>query len=402
MSQFKVMAQGEPLAGRDLAEAKAGVARLFKLDVESPQLAAIFSGRAIRLRGGLSQEQAERFKAAVEAAGLACEVVAEEEGAVETVQPAPAAVAPRAVPEPQSTPRQEPYIGAAAEPEYNPYQQPSAALEREPEAGEFELVEPNKLSAGAGWAWIKEGLFYFKQRPLLWLGAVLFFWGFTMVLSMVPLISIVATIVSPVLTAGFMMIAYKQYRGEVSGFSDMLAGFRNNFLRLLGVGGLYLLGMVLAVVAVMAVLFLVAGVDGMAALGGGQLPFDPLMIPLMVVLMLGLFTLLVMAYWFAPALVMLSDLGPLQAMRMSFKGCLRNWLPFLVYGAVCIVILFVVMVPLFLMLAVFAPGGGAASLFAAMVPFMLGMLLVALVLTPTIMASIFAGYRQIYTNSAFE
>jgi uncharacterized membrane protein len=40
----------------------------------------------------------------------------------------------------------------------------------------------------------------------------------------------------------------------------------------------------------------------------------------------------VAAYWFAPGLVFYADMGVVEAMKQSFSACLRNWLPFLVYG----------------------------------------------------------------------
>ena len=41
---------------------------------------------------------------------------------------------------------------------------------------------------------------------------------------------------------------------------------------------------------------------------------------------------LLMAYWFAPALVVLRNDEPVAAMKTSFRACLANMLPMLVYG----------------------------------------------------------------------
>ena len=85
-------------------------------------------------------------------------------------------------------------------------------------------------------------------------------------------------------------------------------------------------------------------------------------------LMLPLF----MAIWFAPLLVVFHEHGALEAMKASFTGCLRNIVPFLVYG----VIGFVLMV-------------------LASVPVLLGWL----VLGPVMVASIYTAYRDIYFTS---
>jgi uncharacterized membrane protein len=76
-----------------------------------------------------------------------------------------------------------------------------------------------------------------------------------------------------------------------------------------------------------------------------------------------------MALWFAPALVMLQGQTATRAITQSFKGCLRNIVPFLIYGTVLLVL------------------GFLASL-----PLALGWL----VLGPVILGSVYAAYRDIY------
>jgi len=78
---------------------------------------------------------------------------------------------------------------------------------------------------------------------------------------------------------------------------------------------------------------------------------------------------LLMAYWFAPALVFFHDMPAAQAMKASFSACLKNWLPFTVYGLAGLVLTIV-----------------------AMIPFGLGLL----VLVPVITASIYTGYKDIF------
>ena len=63
-------------------------------------------------------------------------------------------------------------------------------------------------------------------------------------------------------------------------------------------------------------------------------------------LVLALMVPLVAAYWFAPALVMIHDMPPIDAMKASFFGCLRNVVPFLLYGIVMLVGAFVAALPL--------------------------------------------------------
>jgi uncharacterized membrane protein len=125
--------------------------------------------------------------------------------------------------------------------------------------------------------------------------------------------------------------------------------------------------------------FLIAGVGifAMFAGGGGLQGGAPagatagavVTVLLAVLIAIALALPLVMALWFAPALVVFHELDAVAAMKASFTGCLRNIVPFLVYGIVG------------LLLAV-----------VAMIPLGLGWL----VLGPVLAASVYASYRDIY------
>jgi uncharacterized membrane protein len=80
---------------------------------------------------------------------------------------------------------------------------------------------------------------------------------------------------------------------------------------------------------------------------------------------------LVMAVWFAPALVVLRGAEPWEAMKLSFDGSLKNIVPFLIYGIVWIVLAIV-----------------------ATIPILLGWL----VLGPVTVASIYASYCDIFED----
>jgi uncharacterized membrane protein len=62
-----------------------------------------------------------------------------------------------------------------------------------------------------------------------------------------------------------------------------------------------------------------------------------------------------MAYWFAPALVVLNDVSPLDALIISFKACLTNILPFTLYGIVGLVLTVIAIIPLGLGLLILGP-----------------------------------------------
>jgi uncharacterized membrane protein len=93
---------------------------------------------------------------------------------------------------------------------------------------------------------------------------------------------------------------------------------------------------------------------------------------LAMLVMFALLLPLMMALWFAPALVVFHERGPVEAMKESFVGCLKNIVPFLVYGLV-----------------------GLVFAILASIPVGLGWLL----LGPVLIASLYASYRDIYLEA---
>ena len=76
---------------------------------------------------------------------------------------------------------------------------------------------------------------------------------------------------------------------------------------------------------------------------------------LALLIVFGLMLPLVMAIWFAPPLVVFHDMGAGDAMKASFAGCLKNMLPFLLYGIVLLVASVIASIPLMLGWLVLGP-----------------------------------------------
>jgi uncharacterized membrane protein len=150
----------------------------------------------------------------------------------------------------------------------------------------------------------------------------------------------------------------------------LFAGFREKGGPLAMVGVLYLVGLIL--IMLVASLFVGFGLFG-AMFTGAKPAMNVTMILLAALIVLALSVPLVMAVWFAPALVLFHDLQPMDAMKQSFSGCLKNIVPFLVYGIVGMVIGIVASIPLFL--------GWLAW-------------------GPTLVASVYTSYRDIFLERA--
>lgn len=255
----------------------------------------------------------------------------------------------------------------------NPYAAPRAQVADETVAprGDF-LPAGRDVPTGNGWTWITDAWSIFRAAAGTWIGIVVVMGVILIVLALLPIIGTIATcVLGPVLTGGMMLASRDAEQGSLQ-FSRAFAGFSHGFGTLATVGVLYLVGMF----AIALVASLVTGV-GMFSLFGGASPdqlarFGATLL-LTVLIMLALMLPLFMALWFAPALVVFHDMSAVQAMKASFAGCLKNWLPFLLYGIVLTI----------------------ASVIAS-IPLGLGWL----VLGPVLVASIYTSYRDIYFSAA--
>jgi uncharacterized membrane protein len=188
-------------------------------------------------------------------------------------------------------------------------------------------------------------------------------------LSVVPLIGqLAAHLLTPVLGAGMLIACRKIAKEEAIEIPDLFAGFKRNTGELVMLGVLYMVGM-LAIFAVVAVLgggSLASGLMMGRAAGYGMALGGML---LAMLLALALSVPLFMAIWFAPALVVFNNMQPIPALKASFNACMKNMVPFLVYGLITMVLCF----------------------FAAL-PVGLGFL----VLGPVLAGSVYASYRDIF------
>ncbi len=229
------------------------------------------------------------------------------------------------------------------------------------------------VATGHGWDWFKGGFDLFRKAPLIWIVFTIVLLVMAMALSMVPLVGhLLFYFVSPLFVAGLMLGCRDLEAGKDLEIAHLFAGFQKDAAQLVTVGGVYLVGQVLVFGAMVTVGGGVVAVLLREGAGG----LDPTLLMeaaggLLAAALVGmaLSVPLLMAVWFAPQLVVLDGVPALAALRLSFSACLRNMLPFLLYGLVVLV----------------------AALVAA-VPFGLGYL----VLVPVLIASAYVSYRDLF------
>ena len=244
------------------------------------------------------------------------------------------------------------------------------------------------VDAGRGTAWWTESWALFMKNPAMWLVfGVIFCAGFA-VLGLIPLLGgLVAALVTQVVVGGWMLSARKIETGGSLEIADLFSGFQKERLNALVVLG------ALALAASAAIALLLALVGGGAVMGtmigGAHRSAGGMMAGMgvgLLAMLIGLILAFVMAmaFWFAPALVVFHEMSALDALRASFFGCLKNIVPFLVYGLVGLGLAIAVAIVLGIV-TVITRGFGVLLMF-----------LLALAIGPIVVASIYTGYRDVF------
>jgi uncharacterized membrane protein len=236
-------------------------------------------------------------------------------------------------------------------------------------------MEVRKVKAAHGWQWIRGGFEIFRMNPVIWITLFFVYLLLGMLLSLVPPVGpIVLNLLAPVFMAGFMLGCQALESGEELEINHLFAGFKQNTSQLITVGGLYLAGIII----VAGLVFVTTGgtlmSEGLHDMANQhESPEASGSMLLAALLALALLIPLVMAYWFAPTLVIFHGLSAVEAMKLSFNACLNNLGAFTLYGLISMVLFIVAAIPLGLGL---------------------------LVMIPTLTASLYVSYKDIFVQEA--
>lgn len=232
---------------------------------------------------------------------------------------------------------------------------------------------PRKVGASQGLQWVVEGFRLYRRNPLLLSAAFGVLFGVVMALGLIPLVgSSLSELASPLMVAGFMAAYRALDSGQELELPHFLAGVKGPAIPLMTVGAVQLLGTL-----VIGQVMVGMGFDPQALMAAAQSQKDPAEVQAildrsMPALLTGLvlFTPLIMATWFAPALILFGGARPATALGVSLRAVARNWLAMLVNGLALGLLLFV----------------------SALVPFLLGLL----VAMPVLFGSLYASYQAIF------
>jgi hypothetical protein len=248
------------------------------------------------------------------------------------------------------------------------------------------------VPARNGWSWLVAGFALFRKSPPMWLFLV-----FTYVLAGLLLGQIryagaaVSTVLLPAFSVSFMVMCAVLERGGPLQPALLFSGFRRGLATLMLLGALYLL----SIVAALAVSSLADGGVLLRWVLFGRRPSQEALldgsVSLAMLVSAAAAAPVLMAFWFAPVLAAWNRIGAAQALFYSFFAVWRNWRPFLVYGAA-----------IFLAEALFMTAITVLAILAqARLPMLESFaLLVTLLALPTLFASFYASYRDIFPENA--
>jgi len=259
----------------------------------------------------------------------------------------------------------------------NPYQPPEVDIQPpDSDANPGDLLEaPRSVSAGRGASWITEGWTLFSGAMATWIGMALVAMLIFFALNLIPLVGFFAAFLTPFMLAGWAIGCERmRTEGEVR-FEDLFGGFGENFAPLAIASLIYFAANMVAMLIAVGITFVLVGSAFALGLGGASsdvidsgVIFSALLGGL---IFLAITLPVIMLIWFAPTLIVLHKVAPVEAMKMSFVGCLRNILPFLIFGLVT---------------------------FAMLIGGMLALLVGLLFVGPWIACSNYSAYRDVYVG----
>ena len=217
------------------------------------------------------------------------------------------------------------------------------------------LPEPTTVPAARCLDWLVAGWQLFMRAPVPWMLAAAVFLVILAAVSVVPLIGwAIMLLAFPVLGAGWVALADDAANGRALQLSTLFDGLRRDANRHVMVGVFHL-------VAALIIGFVAFLVGASAALTGALL--GPLAVVgltagglmLAAVVFTALWLALILALWFAPALIRFHDAEPVDALTHSIDACLRNLPASLVFALMLYVLTWVAMIPAGLGLLVLVP-----------------------------------------------
>ncbi len=234
------------------------------------------------------------------------------------------------------------------------------------------MSEIKVVGASRSVDWYKTGWGIFSGNILNWVLMALIFFVSVIALSLLPFVGVVCIyLLIPLFQGGMLQAAEKSAGGGSIDVTDLFVAFKDENKR----NSLLILGALMLGTVIIATIISVPFIGGamMSAMGDAPETGMPAMPSfgfgiLLFGLVMGI--LLAMLFLYSPALVMLKGMKPVAAIKASFSASWKNFLPFVIFMLI------------YLLLAI-----------GASIPFGLGFL----VLLPVVTCAVYVSYRDLFS-----
>lgn len=219
-----------------------------------------------------------------------------------------------------------------------------------------------------GIAWLRRAFAMFGKHRAPWIVMFTTYFLILAAVGLVPLVGAVASfIMRPILAVGMLAAAWGQERGEVPSPRQILHGFRSNVWALALVGVFFFVGVA---VAVQVAMLADGGKLQELASTGSAISEEQVKAILadrstqFAMLLAVLLTLpVLLAVWWAPAIIVFQDAGAGKALVTSLRASLANWRALALYALTLVFYWLALPMMGVTLLAMVLPGGMLQILF---------------------------------------
>lgn len=209
-------------------------------------------------------------------------------------------------------------------------------------------MEINKCAAGDGFTWISLGWGLYKKHWWTWTLMLIVVWLLIVIAGIIPFLGmLLSPIASSFLVGGLIYGINNASNGSVPGVGDLFVGFKRAELTM----PLLVLAILSAVTSLLGISLIVGSIFS------GKIGVTLLIAFLVTVLGFA-------ALMYACPLVVVAGIAPIEAMKLSLTGGIKNAIPLLVFGFIECVLIFLGSLPLMIGLLIAVPIAAIAHFYS--------------------------------------
>jgi len=248
-------------------------------------------------------------------------------------------------------------------------------------------MDARRLPARHGILWLLAGFALFRRHPPLMTALTFGYLLTVIVVNLIPKIGpFLLPLLLPTLTVLLANGCRAIERGQPFDADNLSFGISAQRVGLIRLGGLHLVGSSLLVLGGVAF-------GEPINISHGMTPEEAMALATDLGIMLVLASPLLMAFWFAPLLAAWDGVGAGKSLFFSFVASWRNWRAFAMYG-LALILVGALLPGLILIVA-----GLLSQSLLSVLSVALRMLLI-FVLAPTVVASVYLSYRDVFAAPA--